>query len=263
MAAAKQIVSEIFPTEERTKLAALRRDDPKESLVSRWKTIREARPDIAERRLGYVPLVIEHSWAVIALPEEGFAYTIGLNYHFQQPEILIAAPSLEIQDLKRLLNVIGQYVASRAGADDPGPVIYAGEPVDLTDFDISLTFQPYSEIVFQKYATGYLASFERFFEDREHESGDTLPVLWAELVSRKPAKKPAAKKPVAKTPAAKKPVAKTPAAKKPVAKKPAAKKAVAKKPAAKKPAAKKHAAKKPAAKKHAAKKVAPRRAGPR
>lgn len=262
MAAAKQIVSEIFPTEERTKLTALRRDDPKKSLVSRWKTIRQARPDIAERRLGYVPLVIEHSWAVIALPEEGFAYTIGLNYHFQQPEILIAAPSLEIQDLKRLLNVIGQYVASRAGADDPGPVIYAGEPVDLTDFDISLTFQPYSEIVFQKYATGYLASFERFFEDREHESGDTLPVLWAELVSRKPAKKAVVKKAVVKKAVVKKAVAKKAVAKKAVAKKPAAKKAVVKKAVAKKAVAKKAVAKKPSAKKPAAKK-APRRAAPR
>jgi hypothetical protein len=36
-------------------------------------------PGFAERRLGYVPEIVEHGWAVVALPEEGFAYTLGLK----------------------------------------------------------------------------------------------------------------------------------------------------------------------------------------
>lgn len=80
------------------------------------------------------------------------------------------------------------------------------------------------------------------------------------MATKKPTKKPAAKKPAAKKPAAKKPatkktVAKKPAPKKPVAKKPAPKKPVAKKPTPKKPIAKKPAAKaKPAPKAPAVKK---------
>lgn len=80
------------------------------------------------------------------------------------------------------------------------------------------------------------------------------------MATKKPTKKPAAKKPAAKKTAAKKPAtkktaAKKPAPKKPVAKKPAPKKAVAKKSAPKKPIAKKPVAKaKPAPKAAAVKK---------
>src|SRR5580698_4311921 len=94
MASTAPRVSEIFPEEERDHLSSLRRADPVENLVTRWRLLGEARPDLAQRRLGYVPLILEHGWAVIAIPEEGFAYTIGLQYRFGQPELLVAAPAL-------------------------------------------------------------------------------------------------------------------------------------------------------------------------
>lgn len=183
-------MSDLFAGRDRARLAKLRSTNPKQNLLARWEKIVAARPDLAERRLAYVPLIAEHGWAVIAMPEQGFAYTIGLKYHFDQPELLIAAPSLGPADIKRLLNAIGTYVSI-------GNRIAAGEPVDLTDFGVSLVFEPYSQAVFNQYATGYLASFERFFEDVEHETGDTLPVLWTELIAAAPpkTKKAAAKKP--------------------------------------------------------------------
>ncbi len=190
---------EFYVGKERDRLAALRTKDPDKNLAARWKLVQARQPGLAERRLGYVPVVIEHRWAVIAIPEEGFAYTIGLRYRFGQPELLIAAPHLELEEQKRILNAIGMYVSL-------GNRIEAGEPVDLEDFGLSITFKPYSHEVFEKkYATGYLATFERFFEDIEHTTGDTLPVLWAEIAkAKRGAKKSGAKKSGAKKSGAKK-----------------------------------------------------------
>jgi hypothetical protein len=168
-------MNELFQGRDRARLLALRQKDPGKSLAERWKKILAGRPDLARRRLGYVPLIMAHRWAVIAIPEEGFAYTIGLRYHFGQPEILLAAQGLAPEELKQILNAIGQYVAL-------GNRIGPREPVDLEDFGISLVFRTYSQQVFERYATGYLATFEAYFEDHEHLTGDTLPVLWAELV---------------------------------------------------------------------------------
>lgn len=205
MATAKKDMHPLFVGDDRERLAALRVSDPDASLAERWEKLVEARPDLAERRLSYVPLIAEHGWAVIAIPEESFAYTIGLKYRFDQPELLIAAPGVSPEELKRMLNAIAAYVAL-------GNRVGPGEPVELADFGASLTFLPYSHEVFEnQYATGYLASFERFFEDVEHETGDTLPVLWTELAPVKRARRPAAKKKAATKKAAKKNAAKKPA----------------------------------------------------
>lgn len=265
MAEAKRLMDEVFVGEDRERLAALRTEDPQKNLTERWKKVAEERPSIAERRLAYVPEIVSQGWAVVAIPDEDFAYTIGLKYRYDQPELLIAAKGLKPKDLGRLLNVIGGYVAmgNRIGPD---------EPVELTDFELTLVFQPYSQEVFERFATGYLSTFERYFEDRFHEVGDTLPVLWAELVRKKKAKKkpkkeklkkdkPKKEKPKKDKPKKDKPKkadAKKKGAKAEAAKKPA-KKAAAKKPVAKKPAkktAKKTAAKKTAVKKQPAKKKA-------
>jgi hypothetical protein len=178
----KRTVSTLFEKTAHARLKKLRKSDPQKNLVERFRLICDARPDLAERRLGYVPMIIEHGWAIVAIPEEGFAFTIGLKYRFDQNELLVAAPSLKPQELKQLLNMVALYVSL-------GNRIGPNEPVDLTDFDVSLTFKPYSHKVFEKYATGYLASFEQFFDDRQHETGDTLPVLWTELRA-KPKPKP-------------------------------------------------------------------------
>src|SRR5262245_17816590 len=130
----KKSMSPIFVGEERKELQALRKRDPKQNLRVRWKKVEEAIPEIAERRLGYVPMIIKHGWAVIALPNEGFAYTIGLKYQYNQPELLVVAPDLSMGELQRLLNMIGLYVSI-------GNRIGPNEPVDLTDFGVSLIFQ--------------------------------------------------------------------------------------------------------------------------
>jgi len=259
MAETKRLVSPVFPEDVRETLAELRSVDPARNLAERWALLAELRPDIVERRLGFVPMVAEHGWAVIALPNDGFAYTIGLKYNFDHPELLIVAPNLSPQDIRQLLNAVGLYVSL-------GNRILPGEPVDLTDFGVSLTFAAYSNDVFERYATGYLASFERFFADVDHASGDTLPVLWAELVllrTRAKAKKAAPKKAAPKKAAPKKAAPKKAAPKKAAPKKAALKKATPKKAAPKKAAPKKAAPKKAAPKKAAPKKAAPKKAAPK
>ena len=101
-----------------------------------------------------------------------------MKYNFDHPELLIAAPDLSPQDFRRISNAIGLYVSL-------GNRIRSGEPVDLADLGVSLTFAAYSNAVFERYAT-----------DVDHESGDTLPVLWAELTTR--SKKSASKKSASK-----------------------------------------------------------------
>lgn len=224
MPEAKQQMDEIFVGKDRDKLAALRKKDAQKNLVERWKKVVKARPDLAERRLGYVPQIIESGWAVISIPEEGFAFTIGLNYRFGQPELLVAIPGLSPQEFAQLLNQLGAYVAM-------GNRIGPGEPVELRDFGVELVFAPYSHEVFQRYATGYLAAFDRYFDDRYHETGDTLPVLWTELVPKRRATK---KKATKKTATKKRAPAKKAAAKKRAAKKPPTKKSASKKSATKK-----------------------------
>lgn len=231
MPEAKQQMDEIFVGKDRDKLAALRKKDAQKNLVERWKKVVKARPDLAERRLGYVPQIIESGWAVISIPDEGFAFTIGLNYRFGQPELLVAIPGLSPQDFAQVLNQLGAYVAL-------GNRIGPGEPVELRDFGVELVFKPYSDEVFQRYATGYLATFDRYFDDRYHETGDTLPVLWTELV---PKKRAAKKKATKKATTAKRAAKKAPTKK--ATKKTATKKAATK---TKKTATKKRAAKKPA-----------------
>ena len=133
MAKAAHRMSEIFTGADRAALSALRHSDPQANLIQRWKKILAANPDLVERRLAYVPQVIEHGWVVIFLPDQGFAYTIGLQYRFGQPELLIASPRRSGAELKRLLNAIGNYVRVRSMAGDPAPIIRAGEPVDIAD----------------------------------------------------------------------------------------------------------------------------------
>ena len=234
MPEAKRKMDELFASEDRARLMALRTDDPQQNLLERWKKVVKGNPGVAERRLGYVPEIAEHGWAVVALPEEGFAYTIGLKYRFDQPELLVAAPGLSPKDFARVLNLLGAYVAA-------GNRIGPNEPVDLTDYGTTLVFDTYSNDIFHRYATGLLSTFERYFEDRYHETGDTLPVLWTELARKKPAPKKSTKRAATKKAAAKKPAAKKRAA--------TTKKAAAKKPAAKKTAAKSGRAKQRAARK--------------
>ena len=176
MPTAKRAVSAVFDELDHTLLLALRRTDPQASLVRRWDKARITSPRLCATRLGFVPLIMQNGWAVIWI-EEGFAFTVGLNYHFNQVEFLVVAPHLSSGALQEILNTLGKYVA--LSCDDRR--IAAGERVELAELGVSLTFNPYSEQVFQKYPTGYLATFESVFEDRQHENGDTLPVIWAEL----------------------------------------------------------------------------------
>ena len=167
----------IFAGKDRARLAALRAKDPQQSLLERWQRVVSAKPDVAAERLSFVPEIAQHGWAVVAIPDEGFAYTVGLKYRFDQPELLFAAPGLSAEQYASILNVIGAYVAA-------GNRIDADVPVELAELEITLVFRRYSHAVFGRYPTGFLSTFERYFEDRYHEKGDSLPVIWTELRRR-------------------------------------------------------------------------------
>ncbi len=188
-------VSPIFGKDAK-KLQALRQKDPEKNLVERWKRLITARPDF-EASYGFVPMVLETGWAVVAVPEDDVAYTVGLQYRFGQKDLLISAPHLSLEAQKRLLNELGRNVLLGARIEAGDVVTMEGGP--------TLTFKKYEDVTFSKYPCGYLARFEQFFEDRAHVAGGTLPVLWAELkASRKKRAPGSAKKKRAATKVSKK-----------------------------------------------------------
>jgi len=167
----KTTVSPLFGTEGK-QLVALRKLDPERNLTERWTRLVAARPDF-EVSYGFVPMIIDVGWAVVSVPADGVAYTVGLKYGFGQKDLLIVAPHLTPYDQKLLLNGLAHRVIE-------GERFTAGAKVTLEDGS-TITFQKYEDATFSEHPCGYLARFEQFFEDRAHLAGGTLPVLWAEL----------------------------------------------------------------------------------
>lgn len=153
-------------------LHALRVSNPEKNLSERWRLMVGARPDFAIA-YGFVSKIIEGKWAVVAVPDDAVAYTVGLHYRFGHKELLISAPHLPLKVQKRLLNEFAAAVAEGARFE-PGQTVIRPEG--------EFTFSAYGDETFERYPCGYLARFEQLFEDRAHVSGGTLPVLWAELV---------------------------------------------------------------------------------
>ncbi|MFT3709317.1 MAG: DUF4262 domain-containing protein [Archangium sp.] len=153
--------------------------NPQKSLEVRWNAMIAARPDF-ESSYGFVPMVIDTGWAVVAVPEDDVSYTVGLHYRFGQKELLISAPHLGLHEQKAFLNELAKRVIQGARFD-------AGDKLELEGQQ--LTFKTYEDSTFSKYPCGYLARFEQFFEDRAHVAGGTLPVLWAVLKPSRAASK--------------------------------------------------------------------------
>ena len=166
----------------------------------------EHRPEIAADEFEYIPTLIDVTWIVMVVPQQRVIFTIGLSYHYGQDELLVSAPELEdggdaVLALKNVLNELGERV--RQGLRiRPGDVVEAAGR--------SLAFQAYLDEHFALYPAGLLATFEEGFADIVHETGGTLPILFADLgqarAKKRPAKKRAAKKkkPTKKKPAKKK-----------------------------------------------------------
>ena len=168
--------SRAFTEADAKKLMALRERNLDENLAKRWEILQLRQPNFTARRLGYVPFIMEYGWAVVGIPDQGLSYTVGLHYRYGQKELLLAAPHLDAQKQKRLLNGLAKKVAA-------GARFKAGDSIDVEGQKLAL--HAYDEPSFERFPSGYFASFEMAFEDREHRTGGTLPVLWMELAGKK------------------------------------------------------------------------------
>ena len=157
---------------------ALRKKDPAASLRERLEAIAErSNSDQFQVDFGYASGLLARGWAVIAVPEDRVIYTLGLHYHFGQPEVMLGDQPLDEQpgrvaELTALLNELGDHVAS-------GLRLGAGDAVEIGGLRLAL--HAFGDDDFDRMPCGYLATFEEMFEDRFHEVGSTLPVLRATL----------------------------------------------------------------------------------
>ncbi len=173
--ASQNDVSPVFAGQEK-RLLKLRATDPIASLRARLEILAGRLPEsrFAED-FGYLRHVLARGWAVMAIPDDSVIYTLGLHYHFGQPELLIGdqpladSPEL-VLELTHVLNEIGARVA---GGLRLGP----GDTVDVGGR--TFEFHAFGDDDFDRYPCGYLATFEEMFEDRFHERGGTLPILRA------------------------------------------------------------------------------------
>jgi hypothetical protein len=185
------------------RFGALLKSDRRQSLPERWKRLSEKRPDLAATDFAYMPNVVEGQWAVIAVPEDGVIYTIGLVYHFDHPELLIHAPKLLknealIPGFKAVLNQLGARVRD-------GERIAGGQRVTVGG--IEFDFSEHGDEDFNEAPCGYLGGFGELFLDVFSETGSPLPVLWSTsrtATEAAPPKQKAKTKAKAKKPKAKK-----------------------------------------------------------
>jgi hypothetical protein len=156
----------------RERLGKLRWSDPDESLRERMKLLSRYPSEVVH--LGFVKQILDHGWAVVWVSDDDVAYTIGLEYRFAHPELLLSAPDLDVETQKAILNDLGSRVAKGEKIASEEEVVVGAEV---------LTFHRYQDDTFEQLPCGYLARFEQFFADRFHESAGTLPILWTTSTS--------------------------------------------------------------------------------
>lgn len=119
----------------------------------------------------------------MVLSDEGmnYAFTIGLEYSFGHPEILIASPSRSARTLERMLEWFTGHVEE--GKRLETEFDYAAElkrQMEFSDVENEAVFRRYEESDSDNYPCGYLYSFYGYFADRNLENGK-LPMIILEL----------------------------------------------------------------------------------
>src|SRR5581483_12269175 len=89
--------------------------DKKVNLEKRWEFFISENPEWTERKLGFTPLIIKNGWAVIYIPKEDkeepeFAYTIGLFYNYNHPELMMIGAHLSAKEYQAVLNAFGTLI---------------------------------------------------------------------------------------------------------------------------------------------------------
>ncbi|NGZ77147.1 DUF4262 domain-containing protein [Saccharibacillus alkalitolerans] len=158
-------------------------ENPGRNLIERYSLFCQEYTDFARRRLSYIPELMQRGWVPIVLSDEGmnYAFTIGLEYSFGHPEILIASPSRPARQLAQMIEWFAERVEFghrfETGTD------YARElrlQPDFYDLEGDAAFRTYGESDADNYPCGYLYSFYGYFADRNLDN-NKLPMIILEL----------------------------------------------------------------------------------
>ncbi len=158
-------------------------ENPIRNLIERYSLFCAEYEDFARKRLSYLPQLMQNGWVPIVLSDEGmnYAFTVGLEYSFGHPEILIASPSRPARLLDRMLEWFTENVEN-GGCFETG-CDYAADlkrQPDFSDIESNAIFRPYEESDADNYPCGSLYSFYGYFADRNLERG-RLPMIILEL----------------------------------------------------------------------------------
>ncbi|OWA35603.1 hypothetical protein B9G55_13345 [Saccharibacillus sp. O16] len=158
-------------------------ENPARNLVERYSLFCTEYTEFTRKRFSYIPQVMQRGWAPIVLSDEGmnYAFTIGLEYSFGHPEILIASPHRPAKVLAKMLEwfvdrvEVGEQLKVRSD--------YAHElrrQPEFYELEGDAAFRIYEESDADNYPCGYLYSFYGYFADRDLEIG-RLPMMILEL----------------------------------------------------------------------------------
>lgn len=158
-------------------------ENPARNLVERYSLFCTEYTDFTRKRFSYVPQLMQRGWAPIVLSDEGmnYAFTIGLEYSFGHPEILIASPHRPARELAKMLEWFTDRVEVGMGLDASSD--YVGElrrNPEFGDLEGDAEFRIYEESDADNYPCGSLYSFYGYFADRDLEIGK-LPMMVLEL----------------------------------------------------------------------------------
>jgi len=161
----------------------LLQENPGRNLIERYSLFCEEYTDFARKRLSYIPELMHKGWVPIVLSDEGmnYAFTIGLEYSFGHPEILIASPNRPARVLAKMIEWFADRV--EVGQRFEAGSNYADElkiQPDFSDLDDTAILRPYEESDADNYPCGYLYSFYGYFADRNLDH-NKLPMLILEL----------------------------------------------------------------------------------
>jgi hypothetical protein len=175
-----------FPEDKLEYFEALLRTHKGKNLRERIDCLRGVDPEVFDRTLGFAELVYRNHWVVIPIEGEGFAFSVGMNYEYGAPEVMIISNDLSHREFQRLINELNCLARDKGplelGKDYFQEVVMQheldlsekdgrieakdGAPFKLVPIDPPLVFAKYTQELEERFPCGYLRSFNMAFADR-------------------------------------------------------------------------------------------------
>ena len=175
-----------FPEDKLDYFAELLGTDKAKNLRERMDCLRGIDPETFERTLGFAELVYKNHWVVIPIQGEAFAYSVGMNYEYAAPEVMILSNDLSHREFQQLINEVNCRVRDSGplelGRDYFEEIVVQreldlsekagrleakdGAPFKLVPVNPPLVFQKYTPEMEEEFPCGYLRSFNVAFADR-------------------------------------------------------------------------------------------------